>query len=112
MPQINELPEGFSTIINPNGKEFSRSMIQKLVLARSIADRPKLLLMDDEQSFLNDKLDHQMFSFLCANDAHWTLVAVTDNENWLTYFKQIIVMEEGKAIFNGDFKAYQIFKSK
>lgn len=112
MPQINELSEGFSTIINPNGKEFSRSMIQKLVLARSIADRPKLLLMDDEQSFLNDKLDHQMFSFLCAENAPWTLVAVTDNENWLAYFRQIIVMEEGKAIFSGDFKAYQIFKSK
>ena len=44
---IKGLPKGFNTRVNPEGKEFSKSVVEKLILARSIADKPRLLLIKD-----------------------------------------------------------------
>lgn len=109
---IQGLKDGFQTMLNPNGKEISRSMIQRLVMARSIVDKPKLLLMDDVHSYLNDKTDHDLFDFLCNENCCWTLVAVTDNDAWLPFFKQIIYLENGKSIFSGTYAEFVEFKNK
>jgi len=111
---IHSLKNGFSTQIDPNGKSFSRSFAQKIILARCIINKPKLLLMDDQQRFTSSTLkDVNYLSELLFNeDASWTLIAATKNENWLKHFKQIIKIEEGQIIFKGSYSDYLNYSKK
>jgi ABC-type bacteriocin/lantibiotic exporter with double-glycine peptidase domain len=109
---MDSLPNGYATIIDPNGKKFPRSITHKIILARSIVDRPKLLLMDDIQGFMNIKTDAKLFSFLSSNDTPWTLVAAISNKDWLVYFDKIIVIENGKDVFKGNYAEYQQYLKK
>jgi ABC-type bacteriocin/lantibiotic exporter with double-glycine peptidase domain len=106
---MDSLANGYATEIDPNGKRFPRSITHKIILARSIVDRPKLLLMDDVQGFLNVKTDEKLFNFLSSKDTPWTLIAAVSNKEWLSNFENIIVVEEGKTIFSGTYTEYQKF---
>lgn len=114
LDDIHALKNGFSTQIDPNGKSFSRSFAQKLILARCIITRPKLLLMDDQQRFTSSTLkDVNYLSELLFNEnASWTLIAATKNENWLKHFKQIIKIDEGKVVFQGTYTEYMNYSKK
>lgn len=110
---IQSSNKGFSTEIDPNGKQFSRSLTQKIILARCIVNRPKLLLMDDQQRFTSSSMKdvNYLSSLLFAENASWTLVAATKNELWLPNFKQIIKIDEGKIVFQGSYTEYENYKN-
>jgi ABC-type bacteriocin/lantibiotic exporter with double-glycine peptidase domain len=114
LEDIQAMKHGFSTQIDPNGKSFSRSLTQKIILARCIISKPKLLLMDDQQRFTSSTLkDNNYLSDLLFNEnASWTLIAATKNENWLKHFKQIIKIEDGIAVFQGTYEEYTKFMNK
>jgi ABC-type bacteriocin/lantibiotic exporter with double-glycine peptidase domain len=111
---IQNMKYGFSTQIDPNGKGFSRSLTQKIILARCIISKPKLLLMDDQQRFTSSTLkDNNYLSDLLFNkNSSWTLIASTKNENWLKHFKQIIKIEDGTTVFQGTYEEYQVYMNK
>ena len=71
------LPLGFDTQVKPEGKQFSKGIIEKLILARSIADKPKLLLIKDLFTSLSDTERENIFNFLVKKDNPWTLVIIS-----------------------------------
>jgi ABC-type multidrug transport system fused ATPase/permease subunit len=108
LEDVKKLPDGFSTIILPDARRFSRSVTQKIMLARCIINKPKLLLVDDQQRFTSSSLksvDH-LKELLFRDTATWTLVAATKNELWLPYFKQIVKLDGGKITFVGTYEEY------
>ncbi len=106
---IQSSKNGFSTLINPNGRRFSRSITQKIILARCIIGKPKLLLMDDQQRFTSSSMKdvNYLSELLFDTNSTWTLIAATKNEQWLSHFKQIVKLEQGKIIFCGTYNEYQ-----
>lgn len=108
---IQSQKNGFGSLIDPNGKSFSRTVTQKIILARCIVSKPKLLLMDDQQRFTSNsmkKVDH-LTDLLFEANAPWTLVATTKNEHLLKFFKQIVKIEDGKICFQGTPEAYETY---
>lgn len=61
---VKSLPNGLETKIHPQGKEFSKGVIDKIILARSIADKPKLLLVKDVFSSMIGEERKRIMSFL------------------------------------------------
>lgn len=105
---IQSMKNGYSTLIDPNGKMFSRSITQKIILARSIVNKPKLLLMDDQQRFTSNSMknvDH-LTDLLFDKNASWTLIATTKNEHLLKHFKMIVKLENGRILFKGTQQEY------
>ncbi|MCB9223869.1 MAG: ATP-binding cassette domain-containing protein [Crocinitomicaceae bacterium] len=106
---IKSLPKGFDTVIDPEGRKFSKGVIDKLLLARSIADKPKLLLIKDAfQSIRNDE-KKQFIDFLLRKDQPWTLVAVSSNEYLAQNVDEILLLENGKIAESG---SYDYMKNK
>ena len=113
LEDVKKLPDGFSTQVQVDAVSFSRSLTQKIKLARCIVNKPKLMLMDDQQRFTSSTLKsvEHLKSLLFAEDSPWTLIAATKNESWLPYFKQIVRMESGQIVFCGTYDEYcQQFK--
>jgi ABC-type bacteriocin/lantibiotic exporter with double-glycine peptidase domain len=53
---ITHMPEGYHTMIDPEGKILSGGILRKLVLARCLVGNPHLILMEDNlQAILPDE---------------------------------------------------------
>jgi ABC-type bacteriocin/lantibiotic exporter with double-glycine peptidase domain len=59
---IANAPKGLNTPIDPEGRRFSNTIIQQIILARSIVIRPKLLLVEDHISGMSPALRKRIFS--------------------------------------------------
>ncbi len=108
LTEIKALPEGFSTQILPDGRGFSKTVTEKIIMARCIVHKPSLLLIDDHQKFnVNfSESEASLRNLLFAENASWTIVASINNKNWLPHFKQIVVLEKGKIVFQGTYDEY------
>lgn len=97
-PFIHSLPNGYDTMVDPQGKKLPRSVTQKLLLARSIADRPKLLLLEDALEHLGENDRRSIVDFLVKKEHHWTIVAVSANQYFQSKADRVIRMDDGRFI--------------
>ena len=67
-----ELPAGYSTQVGERGGSLSGGQRQRLAIARTLLNRPKLLIMDEATS----ALDFQTENRVC-NNLHMTLKGCT-----------------------------------
>lgn len=101
---ISRLPDGLNTHLVSGGKGFSSSMINKIILARCLAKRPHLIILNDFFNGLKkqDKL-HQIKA-VTMPDKIWTLLAVSNDPVVMAACDKVIVMNNGKIEAEGTFK--------
>lgn len=93
---INKLPQGIHTQINENAKNLSKDEIQKILLARSLANNPKLLLYDEATSAL-DKENQRVINKV-IREKHITQIIVTQHFNTVLDADKIFVLDKGRII--------------
>lgn len=94
------LPEGLSTPLDPEAKKIPRSVANKIILARAIVSRPKLLLLEDPLDHVCTDEKEEIIKNLTGPDVPWTIIITTVDHLWSKYIKDSIVMEKGKIIKN------------
>ena len=102
---IRHLPKGYDTLLDPQGKKLPRSIVQKLLLARSVADRPKLLLLEDAFEHFDDEEGRKIIDFLTSKENKWTLIAVSASDYLAERSDRIAIIEDGKIIRSGTYSA-------
>lgn len=95
---INSLPNGYDTLIDPQGKKLPKSTVQKLLLARSIADKPKLLLLEDALEHLDEAERNHIVDFLLNKENDWTVVAVSADPYFQSKANKVVEMEKGRFV--------------
>jgi putative ABC transport system ATP-binding protein len=73
-------PEGLNTMLQTGGAPFSSSQTCRLMLARAIVSRPRLLVIDGLLDMLPDALADGILDRLLAPEAPWTLLVITHRE--------------------------------
>lgn len=95
---VKEQPLGIHTILYPEGKQIPYIVSKKIVLARSIINKPKLLLLKDPlDQFYKEEAD-ELMKFITDPANGWALVIVSENTKWLNHCGRIITMENGKIL--------------
>lgn len=93
---IKDQPNGLKTMLYPEGKQISFSIAKKIVLARSIVNKPKLLILKEPlEHFDTDKAD-KIMKFLTHEDRPWTLIVVSQNKNWVKNCSRVYSLVNGK----------------
>jgi len=95
---IKSLPKGLETKIYPEGKQLSSSNAQKILLARSIINRPKILFYEDSLDKMDNDAAKEVIDFITSNENKWTLIVSSKNEYWKQKCNRKITMREGKII--------------
>jgi ABC-type bacteriocin/lantibiotic exporter with double-glycine peptidase domain len=91
------LPEGLQTTITGGGAPLAGPQALLLVVARAIAGRPRLLIVDGVLDRIGDaSVRDALLRVLFAPDAPWTLVCVTDRPEVLTLCNRVVRMEAGR----------------
>lgn len=100
---ISKLPEGINTSISAQGTKLTRSTRHKLILARCIASRPKLLIFNDDMQDMQRGERLQLISFLIQKDNPWTLLAITNDTAFLSQCDKVVLMDDSRIVGQGTY---------
>ena len=92
---LKELPKGLNTVLYPEGKQMSNTIAKKIVLARAILNKPKLLILEDVLDQFSEEETKSIIDFLSRPSNTWALVVVSSNPYWETYCKEVINLKRG-----------------
>ncbi|WP_298221612.1 ATP-binding cassette domain-containing protein [Flavobacterium sp.] len=95
---IKSLPQGLDTKIFPEGKQLTSSNAQKILLARSIIHKPKVLFYENPTDHMDDAVARDIIEFLCAPNQQWTVIVSSKNQLWKTKAIRHIIMQNGKVV--------------
>ncbi|QLG45663.1 peptidase domain-containing ABC transporter [Costertonia aggregata] len=95
---VKEAPDGLDTIIYPEGKQVSYTIAKKIVLARSLVKKPKLIVLRDPLDQFDESEAERIMTFLTAKENPWTLVVVSNDEGWIPRCGRKITLQNGKII--------------
>ncbi len=99
---ILSMRDGYQTKLVPEGPQFAPATVKKFILARCIAKRPELLLMDDLFYVWTPEEKEQICEFLTCAEMR-TVVAVTNDKFFASKCDRIIVMDEGTIQYIGTY---------
>jgi ABC-type bacteriocin/lantibiotic exporter with double-glycine peptidase domain len=81
--EVMSLESGLETRLSVGGGVLSNSQAIRLMLARAIAGRPRLILIDSILDQLSEPQLHQAFEAISAADRSMTAIVVTSRESLL-----------------------------
>jgi putative ABC transport system ATP-binding protein len=90
MDTVLQLRDGMDTMLKPGGAPLSTSQRTRLVLARAIIGRPRLLLLDEALDGLGSSEIAELQAFLFAPQQPWTLILVTQTEELVAGCDQVV----------------------
>jgi ABC-type bacteriocin/lantibiotic exporter with double-glycine peptidase domain len=100
---IDQLPNGLHTPMVAGGVNLPKYICQKIILARSIAENPKLVVIDDFVT--HDRLEKKLImEFLLNKENSWTLIIVSNDPVILSLAERVVYFKDGKILDQGDFK--------
>ncbi|MBT8314295.1 MAG: ATP-binding cassette domain-containing protein [Maribacter sp.] len=95
---VKEQPQGLQTVLYPEGKQIPSTVSKKIVLARSIVRKPKLLILKDPLDHFDPNEAQRIINFLSNPENGWALLVVSSNLRWTDRCTRIITMENGRII--------------
>lgn len=95
---IKTLPEGLETKIFPDGRQLSSSNAQKILLARSIVNKPKILFYEDPLDKMDEEASKEIIDFLTNSSNQWTIIVSSKNNYWEQKCSRKITLQNGKII--------------
>ena len=95
---IKTLPNGLDTKIFPEGKQLSSSNARKILLARSIVNKPKILFYENPTDNMDENVANQIIDFILSSDNKWTVIVSSKNERWKSNCSRVIRLDNGKII--------------
>lgn len=93
---IKEQPKGLQTILYPDGKQISHTVSKKIILARAIIKKPKVIILEDALDRFNLSETNSIIDYLTHKDRPWALVVVSGNNSWKSKCNKIIQLDKGE----------------
>ena len=98
---IYEREDAFEAMMATRGMNLSGGQKQRILIARAIAGKPDVLILDDASSALDYQTDMKMRKKLNETLAHTTKIIIAQRISSLKEADLILVMDEGKIIAKG-----------
>jgi ATP-binding cassette subfamily B protein len=98
---IEQLPEGFQTMVGDRGVKLSGGQRQRLAIARALLKNAPLLLLDEATSALDSESEYAIQEALNRLMQGRTVIAIAHRLSTLQNFDRIVVMDAGSVIDDG-----------
>ena len=95
---LKTLDKGLDTKIFPEGRQLSSSNAQKILLARSIVHKPKILFYEDPTDTMDEKVANEIIDFITHKNNKWIVIVSSKNPYWKTKCNRKIIMQDGEII--------------
>ena len=105
---IKEMPMGMHTIVNDGGTVFSGGQRQRLLIARSLVQRPRIVVFDEATSSLDNETQAIVTETLAAMKA--TRILVAHRLSTIRHADRILVLENGVIAEEGSYEELMAMK--
>ena len=102
MDFIQQLPEGFNTLIGDNGVVLSGGQRQRLAIARAILKNAPILILDEATSALDTESERNIQAALDGLMQNRTSIVIAHRLSTIERVDRIAVMEQGRIIEVGN----------
>ena len=99
---ILRLPNGYDTVLGEGSMALSGGMRQRIGLARALFGNPRLVILDEPNSNLDEEGEKALGRAMAAmKAAGCTVIAVTHRSLLLAHVDKLMVMSFGQVIAQG-----------
>ena len=99
---IQQLPDGYQTILGDNGYSLSGGERQRLSIARALLKKAPIILLDEATASVDASTELAIHRVLENLSQHCTVVIVAHRLNTIQRAQKILVMDAGCLVEQGD----------
>ena len=96
-PFIEQLQDQYEAKVLRSGANFSGGQRQRMLIARALADRPEVIILDDAASALDYQTDAKLRQAI-KQHTHSTTILIAQRISTVLHADQILVLEEGQVV--------------
>jgi ATP-binding cassette subfamily B protein len=98
---VSEMPEGLHTKVISGGKNLSRGQVQRILIARAIVGKPRLLILDEAFTGIDEKQTLKILDALFDSANSWTIIDISHDSEVIERTETIYVLSDGKIKESG-----------
>jgi ABC-type branched-subunit amino acid transport system ATPase component len=101
---VHSLDEGMKTYLTGGSFRLPASIARKIILARSLALRPRLLIIDDFWADMEKQEKMRLLTLLLDKQFNWTVIIVSNDKDVITLCDKMLLMQNGEIIAAGTYE--------
>ncbi|GIF53685.1 ABC-type multidrug transport system fused ATPase/permease subunit [Asanoa ferruginea] len=98
---IRSLPEGLDTMVGERGTSLSGGQRQRLTLARALAGKPRLLILDDATSAVDPRVEAAILAGLRGGEQPTSILVVAYRRATIALADEVVYLEHGRVVAAG-----------
>jgi ATP-binding cassette subfamily B protein len=98
---VQELPQGYDTVVGERGFTLSGGQRQRLAIARTLVVNPPILVLDDATSAIDVQIEQQIHEALRGLMADRTTMIIAHRLSTISLADKVAVVEGGRVIAEG-----------
>ena len=98
---IRRMPMGMHTVIGEGGLAFSGGQLQRMMVARALARKPRFLFFDEATSALDDRAQEAVSQHIEQLDS--TRIVIAHRLSTIRHADRIYVLDGGRIVQAGTF---------
>jgi len=101
---VNELPQGYATIVGERGIRLSGGQRQRIGIARALYHKPQVLILDEATSALDNLTEQAVMEALNNLGHDITIILIAHRLSTVRQCDQIYLLERGEVKAQGTFE--------
>lgn len=93
---IMALPNGYDTVVEQGGNNFSGGQKQRLCIARALIRKPAILILDDSTSAVDTATDSKIREAFYKHLPNTTVIIIAQRISSIQHADKIIVLQDGR----------------
>jgi ATP-binding cassette subfamily B protein len=98
MNEVAGFPEGMQTRLLSAGRNLSKGQMQRLMIARAIVNHPKLLILDEAFTGIDERTKILILEALLAPENNWTVIDISYDAEMVVRSDRVLVLAEGRIV--------------
>ncbi|MDA3960489.1 MAG: ABC transporter ATP-binding protein [Planctomycetota bacterium] len=98
---IDELPDGYDTVVGERGTSLSGGQRQRLAIARAVLMDPRILLLDDATAAIDPETEHEIMAAMESAMEGRTTFIIAHRLSTLRRADRVIVLDKGRIVEMG-----------
>ncbi len=98
---INELPNGYDTVIGEGGVNLSGGQKQRLAIARALIQKTEIILFDEATSALDNETQNKIQQAIDNMKNEYTILIIAHRLSTIINCDRILYLDNGKIIASG-----------
>lgn len=105
---IEQLPNGYDTVVGPHGVRLSGGQRQRLALARALLKNPPVLLLDEATAMFDPAGEQDLLKVSASSLLEKTVILITHRPAALQFADRVVHLDGGALTETRNFEAFSL----